>query len=380
MRLTNWLEKKRRILALAKQVRSSQGKSLFIQALEIIYLHYSRNKLGLEEYYERGAYHRHRTNKERREFVGSRKEGDYGRSLNHKTWNVVTNDKLTAHAIFSGLNIPHPKIKAIYHPYGREYPGAKSISEPSDLAEYLRSEMEFPFFAKPGHGAGGKGCVACNGYEEAKDSLVLANGTFVRVDDYVAICHPTRGVYPWEAGFIFQELIRPSDEIAELFGPVVPGMRLVVMNPDGPAQIHRAILKIPVANSMTDNFGKTGATGTIVAELNAETGAIIRAQQGAALDITILNRHPQTGADLVGFKIPDWDKYLEVLFRATKAFPGVRLQHWDIAVSNSGPVIYEMNTFGGFGLPQIATGRGFDDNTFREFTAKLVEKYPAYKP
>lgn len=373
------IRNKLHFLVYAKQVRDEYKKSIISQVIEMITLRFHENGVGVEEYYEFKAYLDDLTIDEKRSFVGWRKENRYGEVLNHKSWNVLTNDKLTAYAVFAGLNLPYPKIKAVYHPYGRQFPGAVSISEPSELATYLREGSCFPFFSKPTHGAAGRNSVVCTGYEESSDSLILGNGSKVDVGEYVAACHPRRGVYPWEAGFIFQELVRPSARVAGELGNVVSGVRLVVLNPDGDPTIHRAILKIPTGKSMTDNFGNVGETGAIIAELEAETGTIVSAQHGIAPNMRSLDIHPYTGARLNGFQIPGWHEYLEVLFYAARAFPGVRLQHWDIAVSDSGPVFFEINTFGGFGLPQIATRRGFHDSSFRRFLSKLGEKYPAYK-
>lgn len=363
----------------ANRVRSECGKSLFSQFLEILSLRFSKNKVGMEEYYEFMAYDDSYSSEAKHSFVGWRKESKYGEMLNHRTWNVVTNDKLTAYAIFRGLSLPYPRIMALYHPHGRKFPDAVTITGASDLAAYLRNGIEFPFFSKPGHGASGRNSVACIGYEESSDSLILGNGKKFDVEAFVTACHPRTGVYPWQAGFIFQDMVKPSADIARSLGNFVPGMRLVVFNPDGDPIIHRAILKIPTGDSMTDNFGAVGETGTIVAELDSATGTIIRAQHGIAPNMHPLEVHPGTGAKLIGFQIPDWDRYLEVLFYATKAFPGVRLQHWDIAVSESGPVIFEMNTFGGFGLPQISTRKGFCDDSFRAFLAQLGQQYPAFR-
>ena len=379
MSIVRRIKNKLGVINSAIRVRSEYRKSFIAQVFEMIALRFYKNKVGVDEYFEFMVYDDKYTNDMKRSFVGWRKETSYGEILNHKTWNVVTNDKLTAYAIFSGLNLPYPKISVLYHPYKREFPGAVCLSEPAELAAYLRNGISFPFFSKPVHGASGRNSVACIAYEESSDSLVLGNGNKIDVEEYVAACHPRRGVYPWEAGFIFQELVKPSSDIADLLGNVVPGMRLIVLNPDGDPKIHRAILKIPTGDSMTDNFGKVGETGTIIAELDPETGTIVRAQHGIAPNIRPLDAHPETGTRLVGFQIPNWDQYLKVLFYATKAFPGVRLQHWDIAVSDSGPVIFEMNTFGGFGLPQIATRKGFCDHSLKAFLSKLGEKYPAYK-
>jgi hypothetical protein len=46
--------------------------------------------------------------------------------------------------------------------------------------------------------------------------------------------------------------------------------------------------------------------------------------------------------------------------------PGLRLQHWDIALSVAGPVILEVNVEGSMDLHQLAGARGVWDAELRE--------------
>ena len=380
MNLATWFSSRTKFVKYARRVSSECGKGMLAQFLELAILRFSRNQVGAQEYYEFEAFDDKKYSlREKRQFVGWRMEGEYAGRLNARAWDVVTTDKLVAYAIFRGLGLPYPRILAVYQPYGRTFPGAITIREENELARYLRDGIDFPFFSKPAHGSSGRNSVACVAYDAVSDELVLANGEKAGVDDYVARCYPRRGVFPWEAGFIFQELVRPAPECERAFGTMVPGMRLVVLNRDAKPQLFRAILKIPTGKSMTDNFGAVGERGTIVAELDRQSGVIVRAQQGIAPDMVCLEYHPITGHRLLGFQIPNWERCLSLLDCAVRAFPGVRLQHWDIAVSDVGPVIFEMNTSGGFGLPQIATRRGFCDDEFVGFIDELGGRYPQYR-
>jgi Sugar-transfer associated ATP-grasp len=46
---------------------------------------------------------------------------------------------------------------------------------------------------------------------------------------------------------------------------------------------------------------------------------------------------------------------------AATAYPGLRLQNWDIAIGDRGPVILEVNVEGSMDLHQLAGGRGILD-------------------
>lgn len=364
-------------LRLAKAVKADSGKPILSQFFDILRLHFSFHKLGLEEYYELGLYRKHLTHRDKCEFVGVKKQSHYGKLLNDNRWNVVTSDKLIAHSVFIGLKLPIPELRCVYQPYGRSIDGIKCISRPEDLKTYLREDAIYPFFSKPAHGASGRLTIACTAYDATTDSLLLANNDHLLLSDFVESCFPKRDVFPWEAGYLFQEQLQPDREWRKHFGNIAPGLRVVMLNPDGKPKMFRAVLKIPVGSSMIDNFNY-GETGNIIADLDVSSGEIVKAYRGTPGRMIEIESHPDTNSLLKDYKVPNWDHYLELMRYSSSFFSGLRLQHWDISISDSGPKILELNTFGGFGIIQLASQRGFCDYAFRSFLDELGAKYPKY--
>ena len=54
-----------------------------------------------------------------------------------------------------------------------------------------------------------------------------------------------------------------------------------------------------------------------------------------------------------------WDRVLDLAHRCAPIFQPVRYQSMDIGITQAGPVLIEINTGGGFDLPQLASGEGF---------------------
>lgn len=77
--------------------------------------------------------------------------------------------------------------------------------------------------------------------------------------------------------------------------------------------------------------------------------------------------HPETGELLLGETLPMWDSVIEMARKCAPIFQPVRYQSMDIAITPEGPVLIEINTGGGFDLPQLASGRGFLTEDVREF-------------
>ena len=78
-------------------------------------------------------------------------------------------------------------------------------------------------------------------------------------------------------------------------------------------------------------------------------------------------KHPETGENLLGQVLPDWQEVIQVNELCAQLFAPIRYQSLDIALSSEGPVVVEVNTGGSFELPQFASGKGFLTNEVRNF-------------
>jgi hypothetical protein len=101
------------------------------------------------------------------------------------------------------------------------------------------------------------------------------------------------------------------------------------------------------------------------------TGKVVRAIAGVGLEQRVNPKHPLTGADIVGFTLPNWTAVVDLVRDAQKAFPGFICPGWDIALCANGPKILEVNAFGDIDLSQHAYRRGFLD---AELLALLRER------
>jgi hypothetical protein len=97
-----------------------------------------------------------------------------------------------------------------------------------------------------------------------------------------------------------------------------------------------------------------------------------------------VERHPTTGERLRGFRLPLWDTALRLVEAAAVHFPGLRLQNWDVAFSETGPVLIELNTEAELGVPQAVTGKGILDAELRSLLKQVEQEnarpFPAHYP
>ena len=79
-----------------------------------------------------------------------------------------------------------------------------------------------------------------------------------------------------------------------------------------------------------------------------------------------LEDHPSVEG-LMGLKLPHWNALLDMNERAAQLYAPLRYQSTDIAITQDGPVLVELNYGGGFDLPQNATSRGMLTPRVRAF-------------
>ena len=90
------------------------------------------------------------------------------------------------------------------------------------------------------------------------------------------------------------------------------------------------------------------------------SGRVVRVIQGTGADQAELERHPDSEQPLIGAMLPEWAALHRAVPESGARFP-LRMQAWDVALTERGPVLVEVNIGGDFNLPQLAHGSGLMD-------------------
>ncbi|MEQ8193522.1 MAG: sugar-transfer associated ATP-grasp domain-containing protein [Rhodospirillales bacterium] len=339
--------------------RQHHGKSYLGQVIEMAKLAFAPMKLTPEEYYAYRLYDdKQFTETEKYAFIGLRAQTAIHTRTNDIGWWGIAHDKLTFDAALRGLGLPRAQIHAIYHP-DRMHGRVPVIRHNEDLAAYLREEMPYPFFAKPVMGMHSVGVAKVVGIDRSADELIIANAPPAKVQAFAdeVVAYGT-------AGYLFQECLKPHVMIEEMCGPRLSTARVLIALTDQGPVILRSMWKIPAGCNVADNFWRSG---NILAAVDAETGKVERAVQGTGPDQRWVERHPDTEELIYGAVLPDWENLKLTAIAGALAFPQLRLQAWDVAMTERGPVLLELNVGGDFNLPQVATGRPMMDKHFVAF-------------
>ena len=352
-----------------RHAASAHGKGIWSQLSEIWRLRFGQGKLDPKEYYYYRLYDDEAYSYEdKRRFLGKACWDQIYRRCNALKWWAIAHDKLAFSALLQGQNLPLPENRALYHPF-RRCGDLPCLATREMLVEHLRKRMVYPVFAKPVTGIRSVGVAGIKSFDAASDSLILRNGQTVTVDDFVREVDDYRA-----SGYLFQEMLQPHDDIVRLCGDRLTTLRLVVgLEDNGPFLMH-ALWKVPVGDNPADNFWRPG---NLLAALDPESGEVRRVIQGIGPDQVEVEEHPDTGARLLGATLPDWWGALDMCLNAATMFAGLRLQAWDVALTDRGPVLIEVNIGGDLNLPQLALGAGLMQPSFTDFLTRSDQTDPA---
>ena len=97
---------------------------------------------------------------------------------------------------------------------------------------------------------------------------------------------------------------------------------------------------------------------------------------GVGDEMQVNEPHPDTAAPIVGTRIPCWDELLNLVCRVSRVFAGLRTQSWDVAPTDRGPVLLEVNFGGDLNLAQLAYGTGVLDDAFAAHLSRCGYRLP----
>jgi hypothetical protein len=142
---------------------------------------------------------------------------------------------------------------------------------------------------------------------------------------------------------LVQSRVLPHRDLAEITAGALPTIRMMTcLNEQGEPEVVGALLRTSIgANRTVDNVH----AGGVGAAVRLEDGVLAEASDlGTDSRLGWLDRHPDTGAPIVGRKLPHWKEVKALAIKAHREFGDRVLVGWDIAITDAGPIIIEGNS------------------------------------
>ena len=255
---------------------------------------------------------------------------------------VLFEDKEVSHALCHSFMLPQP------HLYGTLDPG-------DDLSAFLERIFAGAgarkVYIKPVDGDGGRGtCIA----RREKGHIVVRQVT-----------DPDRRIpcdnFRLTLRSVLQEGVDQHSALSEIYPEALNTVRIAtLLTPEMEIIVVGAILRIGTGGNFVDNGGQGGLASLI----DLETG-----QLGPAATDYVgrpLTTHPDSGFSFNSFQVPCWEDTLELARDVQRHLgPFNRFIGMDIGISETGPVLIEVNDIFGSGLFEAVAGPMLKDEEVR---------------
>ena len=325
--------------------------------LEALSLRLSPSHLGLSEYLNFKLYRDDLDSRSKKQYVGGLSASALKDIVSDERARYIVRDKLTTYTLLKGYGFPTPATKVVYR--SNRPSSVACLRDAGELISYLRDPANLPVYLKPSWGSKGvdnKLLLSCDG-----DRLRLGTGDIVDLGEFVRGLDDGRTL-----GWLLQEPLRAHPQLQWLTGTdKLSGIRLCTVHDGEAVHVFKAILKVNRGDNDNDDFWD-GQLGNAVAAVDVRSGRLTRVVSGPPDDERVDPQHPRTGHSVVGFEIPCWDEVTRIAVDAHRAIPSMVCPHWDIAVTDHGPVILEINSFGSVSFLQRAHREGFANDNLLE--------------
>ncbi|GAB3289935.1 sugar-transfer associated ATP-grasp domain-containing protein [Parahaliea aestuarii] len=203
--------------------------------------------------------------------------------------------------------------------------------------------------------------------------------------DGIFRCDPQRGELHWRSGdggdsgaagaaeqalaalvargYIAETGVTGHQSLAALNPASLNTIRIFTVYLDG-AKILMASLRIGRGDSIVDNVSRGGLS----APIDLASGRLGRA---ATVDtrgaVQRFPQHPLSGAAIEGSVIPCWTQVMDLVSSAAELLTGADILAWDVAVTDSGPLVIECNSYWESMGIQLAHGAGLKTGLFCDY-------------
>jgi hypothetical protein len=282
-------------------------------------------------------------------------------------WRFLEEDKLAFYQRCRDRELPACPITAVFTNNESAIFRAKEMGIPvartaSDMQHIFAQLIEIDGILKRADGGKGSGIYPI----EARGGIVSPRREYGNAQELFTWLLSTGFRFYW----MIQPRLRPHPELLSLMpGPGLGTVRIISFRKkSGKVTLKWPILKVPAPGAITDNWGH-GGTGTIMAEVNVETGRVEKAAGKRKADFPVerFESHPVSAERICGRKLPHWEDLCQLVERSASAFKELPVLGWDVGITQDGPVLIEANWEFGLDMAQGLQGAGLR----REFMTAL---------
>ena len=255
--------------------------------------------------------------------------------LNPIRYYALARNKYLAHKMLENTGVRKSNLYCYYQPEATYIASDESAGDIQNVLRILKSKNLNSCVIKTTESSHGDNVWVIKAIDYVEDDAAMTrfDGQVIKLSDVLG-----------KDALIFESVVRQTKQFASFNESSVNTVRfMTTLWPDGSAKIIATFIKIGRAGKCVDNAGGGGNVDVCV---DTETGEIKYAiQYDGWRNIKDIDRHPDSGNQLNGVIIENWDAIKSEVIKFQQAFPYCKAAGWDIAITDEGPVVIEVNDF-----------------------------------
>lgn len=271
----------------------------------------------------------------RESFLGLNEQRFYLDYLNPIKYYSLARNKYLAHKILENTGVRKSELYCYYQPEGQFAPNDEKAGTLAAVLAILRKKAVRSCVIKTTESSHGDNVWVIRSIDYQENDAVLT-----RFDGEKITLSSVLGKEP----LIFESLVHQTRQLAAFNESSVNTVRfMTTLYPDGSVRVIATFIKIGREGKCVDN---AGGGGNVDAAVDAGTGRLHYVIQFDGWDnIKEIERHPDSGSQLNCVVIENWEAIKEEVKKFQQAFPYCKAAGWDIAITDEGPVVIEVNDF-----------------------------------
>jgi len=271
----------------------------------------------------------------RQTFLGLNEQRYYLDYLNPIKYYSLARNKYLAHKVLENTGVRKSMLYCYYQPEGTVIESDEIANNLSDVCRILKAKNVTECVIKTAETSHGDNVYVVNhfDYEGNNCKLTLFNNKTIQLSELLG-----------QDPIIFESIVRQTAQFESFNASSVNTIRfMTVLYPDNKARLAGIWMKFGRAGRCVDNAGSGGNVDACVDMTEGEIKYVT--EFNGWRNVKAITHHPDTGTLLEGVKIEKWNDIVEQVLHFQECFPYCKAAGWDIAITDEGPVVIEVNDF-----------------------------------
>lgn len=271
----------------------------------------------------------------RQTFLGLNEQRYYLDYLNPIKYYSLARNKYLAHKVLENTGIRKSTLYCYYQPEGKVIDSDEIANNLSDVCRILKAKNVTECVIKTTETSHGDNVYVVKflAFEISDCKLTLFNNKVIQLSEILG-----------QDPIIFESVVRQTAQFESFNASSVNTIRfMTVLYPDNKARLAGIWMKFGRAGRCVDNAGSGGNIDACVDMVNGEIKYVT--EFNGWRNVKAITHHPDSGTLLEGVKIDNWQEIVKQVFHFQECFPFIKAAGWDIAITDEGPVVIEVNDF-----------------------------------